>query len=136
MKKKRFILLELFLVSFLTVFALQNNALSVPAIPNESFVEGVVSEYSVVSSNLIGIKPEQTLYRLTITIESSYGIGGTPNFLSSMTGQDIRFLSKEKLSPELFGNKIKATAIYKGDERDGMYWIRTIVIIEQEKAPQ
>jgi hypothetical protein len=42
----------------------------------------------------------------------------------------ISFLTKEKLSPELFGKKIQAKARYSGDERGGRYWIRNVEIAE------
>lgn len=103
---------------------------AVPAVSNVSIIEGFVSEYAVIFSDLIGIEPRQTLYRLTINITSSYNIGEGADFLFNMTGQDVRFLSKEKLSPELFGKRIKANASYKGDERGGVFWISNIEVLQ------
>jgi len=122
-----------FLILFLTasfLFSVGDAGNAVPAVSNESIIEGVVSEYTVIFSDLIGIKPRQTLYRLTINITSSHSIGEGPDFLFNMIGQDVRVLSKEELSPELFGKRIKAKARYKGDERGGVYWVNNIEVLK------
>ncbi len=104
---------------------------SMPAIDNKSLIQGVVCEYSIVSSALIGIKPQQILYRLTVTIESSDNIGEGPDFLANAIGNNIQFLSKDTLSSDLFGKKIKAKARFKGDERGGVYWISDVELMEK-----
>ncbi len=105
-------------------------SLPVPVMPNEAVVEGVVSEYAIVSSRLAGFQPEQTLYRLTVNIESSESLDDKPNFFLDKNGQDIKFYSKEKLSPELFGKRIRAKARFAGDERGKVCWMHDIKIIE------
>ncbi|MBL7050451.1 MAG: hypothetical protein ISR96_13135 [Nitrospira sp.] len=116
------------------IFAVGDVSNAVPAISNESLIEGVVSEYAIITSDLVDIKPAQTLYRLTIIVTSSRNIGEGPDYLSDMTGQGISLLSKKKLSPELFGRKVKVKARYKGDERGGTLWISNIEAIDQERA--
>lgn len=118
------------LATLLFLVSVEKESISVPVIPNESIVNGVVSEYSIVSSRLIGIKPEQTIYRLTINIDSSEGISDKPNLLNNKNGQDVQFYSKEKLSPEIFGKKIKALVRYTGDETGGIFRIKNIEIIK------
>ncbi len=118
------------LATLLFLVSVEKESISVPVIPNESIVNGVVSEYSIVSSRLIGIKPEQIICRLTINIEASEGINDKPNLLNNKNGQDMQFYSKEKLSPEIFGKKIKALARYTGDEKGGIFWIKNIEIIK------
>lgn len=118
------------LATLLFLVSVEKESISVPVIPNESIVNGVVSEYSIVSSRLIGIKPEQIIYRLTINIESSDGVNDKPNLLDNKNGQDMQFYSKEKLSPEIFGKKIKALVRYTGDEKGGIFWIKNIKIIK------
>lgn len=98
---------------------------SAPATPNESLVEGRVLEYSVVSSKLLNMEPEQTLYALTVLVEQSTAVKG-PDMLKKEAGRTVRFYSKQKLEPELFGRKIKAKASYRGDERGGLHWIYEI----------
>lgn len=98
---------------------------SAPAAPNESLVEGRVLEYSVVSSKLLNMEPEQTLYALTVLVEQSTAVKG-PDMLKKEAGRPVRFYSKQRLEPELFGRKIKAKASYRGDERGGLHWIYEI----------
>lgn len=129
--------ISIIFILFLTascIFAVEDAGNAVPAISNESLIEGAVTEYAIISSDLVGIKPRQTLYRLTIKITSSRNIGEGPDFLPDMTGQEVRFLSKKKLSPELFGNRVTVKARYKGDERGGTFWISNIEAIDQERA--
>lgn len=133
MKKKSSTLIIVSLLSLLFLFAVLGEVISVPAIPNESLIKGVVSEYAIVSSRLIGVKPEQVLYRLTVNIESSEKIGDNPGFLNDRNGEDIQFYSREKLPPELFNRRISARVKYKGDERSGLYWIRNIEILKENK---
>ncbi len=132
MEKKVRVLTIVFLISLICFFPIVGSSvslLSVPVVPNESVIKGVVSEYAILSSRIINIRPDQVLYRLTIYIESSESIGNKPDFLSGREGQDIRFYTKKRLSPELFGKKIKAKVRYRGDERGGTFWIRNIEII-------
>ena len=136
-KKMRNKFISIIFILFLTalwILAVEDIGNAVPAISNESLIEWVVSEYAIISSDLVGIKPRQTLYRLTIIITSSRNIGEGPDFLVNMTGQDIRFLSKKKLSPELFGKRVKVKARFNGDERGGTFWISNIKAIDQERA--
>ncbi len=129
-KKKFGILIASFLMALLFFTAVKGRSISAPVIPNESVVNGTVVEYSIVSSHLIGIKPEQIIYNLTINIESAKSVNDRPNFLNNKEGQNIQFYSREKLSPELFGKKIKAVATYTGDEKGGLYWIKYIETIK------
>jgi hypothetical protein len=103
---------------------------AVPAIPNESIVTGVVKEYAIVSSILMNVQPEQTLYRITIHIESSQGLENSPNFLKDKEGKDVQLFSKERISPELFGKQLKAKVTYQGDERGGLFWTRLCEVID------
>ena len=128
--RNKFSFILIFVLTVSCLFAVAKISDAVPAVSNGSIIEGLVSEYAVVLSDLIGIEPRQTLYRLTVNITSSHNIDEGPDFLFKMIGQDVRFLSKEKLSPELFGKRIKAMARYKGDERGGTYWIYDIAVIE------
>lgn len=114
----------------LFLLAMGGKSVSVPVIQNECIVEGTVAEYAIVSSRLINIEPDQVLYRLVITVQSVKKIDNQPNFLSGKEGQEISFLTKEKLSPELFGKKIQAKARYSGDERGGRYWIRNVQTLD------
>jgi len=134
MKNKFVSLILILLFTTSCIFAVGDVGNAVPAVSNESLIEGVVTEYAVIFSDQVGIKPRQTLYILTINIASSYNIDDGPDFLLNMTGQVIRFLSKKKLSPELFGKRVKVRARYKGDERGGTFWINNIETIDQERA--
>lgn len=99
-------------------------------IPNGALITGVISEYGMVSSRLLGIQPDQTLYKLTIHLESSEDIVGMPNLLRGKEGEDITFYTKEKLSSDIFNKKVRAEVLYRGDERGGRWWVRSINILE------
>lgn len=106
------------------------NVTAVTVIPNSSLITGVVLEYGIVSSRLLGMQPDQTLYKLTIHLESSEDIVGMPNLLRGKEGEDITFYTKEKLSSDIFGKKVRAEVSYRGDERGGRWWVRSIKILE------
>jgi len=119
-------LTAVFCVSLFFTLLMIGSCASVPVLPNETVVEGTVSEYAIVSSRLAGIKPEQVLYRITIYIETTKSAGGGPDFLSDKVGKDVPFYTKHKLSPELFGRKVRARVEYRGDERGGLFWVRDV----------
>lgn len=99
--------------------------------PNETIVKGNVEEYSLTSSKLLEIKPDMVLYRLVILIEKTENVKG-PNFLKSKEGQFVTLYSKEELSSEFYGKKIKATVEYRGDERGGLFWIKQIEVVNNK----
>ncbi len=103
---------------------------AVPVIPNEAILRGTVMEYCLTLSTLSGISPEQVLYRVVISVEEVEDVKGYPNFLKGKEGQNLTFSTKEKISMELFGKRIKAEVEYKGDERGGRFWIKDIGIIK------
>jgi hypothetical protein len=108
------------------VAASLSTAQAVPARPNKAILLGTVKEYSITSANLAGMRPEQVLYKLTIFVEASEEVKGLPNFIKNKEGRTVDVYSKEKLSSELFGQRIKAVVEYLGDERGGFFWIRHI----------
>jgi hypothetical protein len=99
-------------------------------IPNSAFVTGIILEYGMVSSCLLGIQPDQTLYKLTIHLESSEDIDGMPNLLRGKEKENLTFYTKEKLSSDIFGKKVRAEVSYRGDERGGRWWMKSIKIFE------
>lgn len=100
-----------------------------PVMPNETVVRGRVEEYSLISSKLVGIKPEMTLYKLVISIEKVENVKG-PNFLKDKEGQFVTLYTKEEISSDFYGKKIKAKIEYTGDERGGLFWIKQIEIVK------
>ena len=117
------VLISLFL-SFNTKYCI-----AVTAVPNEYVIEGTVQEFSIVSSNLLNIMPEQTLYRLTILIESYENADTDADYLSDKKGKTVQLYSKDKISPEIFGKRVWVKVRYSGDERGGLYWIKEISVI-------
>ncbi len=115
-------------VVLVTLQIIISSCASVPVAPNEAVVEGEVSEYSIVSSRLVGIKPEQTLYRIKIRLFKTKGTGFAYNRLKDKIGRDIPFYSKRPLSPELFGRMVRVRVSYRGDERGGKFWIKNITL--------
>lgn len=122
------ITLSLLVMVILLSFYLRVSA--APVVPNTAVITGVVFEYGIVSARLLGIQPEQTIYKITIHLESSEDVPGTPNLLKGKKGQDITFLTKEQLSSDIFGKKIRAEVSYVGDERGGRWWLRTAKVLE------
>ncbi len=117
-----------FCMSLFFTLLMIGSCASVSVIPNETIVEGTVSEYAIVSSRLAGIQPEQVLYRITIYIETTKAVGNGPDFLRDKVGKDIPFYTKKKLPPQLFGRKVRARVQYRGDERGGLFWVRDIEV--------
>jgi hypothetical protein len=99
-------------------------------IPNSALITGMILEYAIVSSRLLGIQPDQTLYKLTIHLDSSENVSGMSNLLRGKEGEDITFYTKEKVSSDIYGKKVRAEVSYRGDERGGRWWVRSIKILE------
>ncbi len=118
-------LVFLMFVIFLT-FKVPANAVSV--IPNETVLKGTVMEYCLTTSALEGIKPEQVITKLVISIEEIVPVIGYSNFLEGKEGQPVKFYSKEKQPSDLLGRTIKARVEFLGDEKGGMFWIKNIEI--------
>ncbi len=115
-------------VSIFLALMLTGSCASVPVAPNETVVEGTVSEYAIVSSRLVGIKPEQVLYRITIHVESSKATGSGPDFLKERRGEDVPFYTKKILSPRLFGKSVRVRAEFRGGERGGLFWVKDVAL--------
>ncbi|NOZ25340.1 MAG: hypothetical protein GXO94_04520 [Nitrospirae bacterium] len=113
-------------VSLFFALLMTGSCASVPVVPNETVVEGRVSEYAIVSSRLVGIEPEQVLYRITIQVESSSAAGRGPDFLRDRVGEDVPFYTKKILSPRLFGRKVRVRVEFRGDEKGGLFWVRDV----------
>lgn len=116
-----------------TVFSYSQTLQAVPVIPNEGIIEGRVLGYCIISSSILDIKPDQTLYRLKILVTGSKNVEGKRNLTRDKVGKTIEFYSKEKLSTNFFNQTIKARVVYQGDERGGLYWIKNINILNTEK---
>lgn len=121
----------LFIVIALILFC-KSLADAVPVIPNEAILRGTVMEYCLTSSTLSGISPEQVLYKLLISVEETEDVERYPNLLKGKKGQVLTFFTKENLSLEVFGKRIKARVKYMGDEKGGRFWINSIEIIKKE----
>ena len=115
---------------FVISFVFNAAAGAVPMIPNEAAIQGVVEEYCLTKAGLLGISPEQMLYKLAISVRTIEDIKDYPNFLRGKEGQSIIFYSKENQSSELFGKEVKAVVEYRGDERGGLFWIKNIEVVK------
>lgn len=106
-----------------------STAIAVTAVPNEAVAKGTVIEYAISSAGRSGDRPGPGLYKIVVKVEAVEDSGDAPNFLRGKEGQEISFWSKARLAPELFGKRIKAIVEYRGDERGGKFWIRSVDII-------
>ena len=102
---------------------------AVPIAPNETIIRGTVVEYAITSSKLLGIEPDQTLYRLIVAIEEVEAVNSFSNSLKGPKGQSIILYSKEKQPEHITGRKITAVIEYAGDERGGLWWIQDVVLV-------
>lgn len=123
-------LILLAVLSIASLLYISGTAITGPTVPNEAFTVGIVSEYGIISSRLLGIQPEQPIYKLTILLESSEDVAGMPNLLMGKEGQDITFYTKERQSSDLFSKKVKAKASWSGDEHGGRWWVRDVKVFE------
>lgn len=103
---------------------------NVPVVPNEAVIIGTVKAFCMASSGLEGISPEQVIYKLVISVEETKDVKGYPNLLKSKKGLVLTFFTKERLSVEVFGKRIKGRVKYMGDERGGRFWINNIEILK------
>jgi len=123
MIKCKFVIIITLLVSTVSAHA-------VPLIANRAIVEGMVSEYCLESSAIEGIRPEQVLYKLVISLKEVLDVDNYPNFLRGKKGESVIFYSKFKQPPEIFGKRIRAVVEFKGDERGGLFWIKSLEVIK------
>lgn len=118
------------LFAVLVSIAIARTISAVPVIPNVALIKGIVLESKEISSTLLDIQPEQTMYKLTIQIESSEDVGEMPNFLKGEQGKDIDFYTKKPLPLDILRKRIRAKVSYRGDERGGRWWVDKIEILD------
>jgi len=102
---------------------------AVPVMPNAALIKGIVLESEGISSNLLGIQPEQTIYRLLIHLVCSKDISEMRNFLKGTEGKNMVFYTKEPLPSGIVKKGIKARVSFRGDERGGLWWILEMEIL-------
>ena len=103
---------------------------AVLSIENEGIVTGKAVEYSVLDSSRVNVAPEQTLYRLTIRVQSFQVAANQPNFLGERIGEDIEMYSKDPLPAHLFGRCVKARITYRGRAGRAQFWLRAIAVCD------
>ena len=111
-------------LSIFFVFAGIAPLLAVPAIPNESLVTAEVVEHDTVDSTTLKIEPKQALHRWKLRIIKIETVQQKANFLAGDEGKSIEALSKEAPAVSgLVGKTIKARISFRGDEKNGRYWL-------------
>ncbi len=103
------------------------NAASV--MPNAALIQGTISESEEISSSLLGIQPEQTVYKVLIHVVCSKDVDNMQNFLKGKEGEDMVFYSKRPLPSDIAKKRVKARVSYRGDERGGLWWILEMEIL-------
>jgi hypothetical protein len=121
--------MRLRLFTILAFIVLVSTANAVPVMPNASLIKGIILGCEAISSTLLGMQPEQTIYRLTIQIESSEDVGELRNFLKGKEGKDMAFYTKKPLPSDIAEKRIKARVSFRGDERGGLWWIHAMEIL-------
>lgn len=103
----------------------------VPAPPNDSLVTGVVLGYAILNSRVLDIQPEQVLHALWLEVQQAQDVPGLPNFVQRHIGEILQVLTKEPLSPYLFGRTVQGHVQLVGDERGRRFWINDVQVLEQ-----
>jgi hypothetical protein len=114
----------LFLLVFSFVVAGNSPVLGVPAAPNQTLLTAQVVEQEIVDSTILKIEPKQVLYRYKLRIIKTESFQESVDFLAGHEGGVIEVLSKE--APPiagLVGKTIKARVSFRGDEKNGRYWL-------------
>jgi hypothetical protein len=111
------------LATFFVFFAIAP-LLAVPALPNESLITAEVVEQDIVDSTALKIEPKQTLYHWKLRLIKIAAVKKMANFLAGNEGKSIEALSKEAPAASgLVGKTIKARISFRGDEKNGRYWL-------------
>lgn len=111
------------LATFFVFFAIAP-LLAVPALPNESLVTAEVVKQDVVDSTTLKIEPKQALYLWKLRLIKIEAVQKKANFLAGYEGKSIEALSKEAPAVSgLVGKTIKARVSFRGDEKNGRYWL-------------
>jgi hypothetical protein len=97
-------------------------AVAVPVPNNAAEIVGIVVEYAIMESSLVGIEPNQTLFSIRVRVEESCSIAGAPNLAQETVGQVVQVLSLAELSPCLFGREVRLQVRVAGDEWTRRYW--------------
>ncbi len=121
--------MRLKLFATLASIAVIGTASAVPVVPNASLIRGTILESGEISSSLLGIQPEQTIYKVLVHVECSKDAGEMRNFLKGKEGEDMPFYSKKPLPSDIVKKGIKARVSYRGDERGGLWWILEVEIL-------
>jgi hypothetical protein len=97
---------------------------AVPALPNESLVTAEVVAQDIVDSATLKIEPKQALYRWKLRLIKVEAVQKMANFLAGSEGKSIEALSKgTPATSGLVGKTIKARVSFRGDEKNGRYWV-------------
>ena len=98
--------------------------LAAPVLPNESVVIAEVVEQGIVDSTALKIEPKQSLYHWKLRLIKIEAVQKRANFLAGYEGKSIEALSKEAPAASgLVGKTIKARVSFRGDEKNGRYWL-------------
>lgn len=108
--------------------------MAAPVIPNEGLITGKVLSYAILSSEILSLErkspyenrrpPYVTLFELRIYIENSENLEGMRNFTEDKVGSVLTVYTKEKVSPDIFNQRVKARISLEGDEWGKNFWIR------------
>lgn len=109
-----------------------------PIVPNQSRVVGTVVAYTILDSELVGVAPHQTLYRLGVLVESSEGVAPYPDLMAASVGLVIEVLSKIELDPCLYGKLVQIEIRRAGDEVSQSTWLLpgTLVMLGSDPSIQ
>ena len=101
---------------------------SVPIVPNASLVTAEVLRYSILSSLLLDMEPEQALYSLTLAVLASEQVDARTISVVKV-GDVLEVFSKDELCPNLFKRTIRGTVRLVADEWGQRYWIQEIHVL-------
>jgi hypothetical protein len=104
---------------------------SMPALPSEGIIEGLVIESQAAPAGSARIEPGRILSRILLKVEKVSAENGGSEFIRRRLHVGDRVAVYMKDAPEgLAGKRIEAAIVYGGDERGGRFWIRKLVVLD------
>jgi hypothetical protein len=117
-------LLQVSAIVGLAIHLSSGHAEAVPAAPNESLIHGEIIEVEAIDSLTLDIRPSRKLLRLKLRLIKVDAVEGKSNFLRAAEGKTVEVYATDGTKqPAAVGKTVKGRVSFRGDERNGRYWI-------------
>jgi hypothetical protein len=95
-----------------------------------SLLKGTVVSAAAVSPHIIGLSGDSKVYRVVVSVAETKEVTGMAHLLRGREGETLTFFSEEPGAADLRGRKIEAKAVYLGENRGKLFWLKDIKVIE------